>query len=411
MRLALAPRQGPVYCTAMLSSNRSSSPLASLARVAIVGALALVAGGCALWPVETPVASVPEPVPVQPDPNAPRLAPLDTRQFDLISANEEVVGQPQVLFARYENTFSAIGREYDLGYEEMRRANPDVDQWLPGEGTPIYLPTESILPDAPREGIVINVPAMRLFYYASEKSRDDPAATTIRLTSHPIGVGAEGWATPFGEGKVTQKARDPVWYVPASVRKEHAERGDPLPRVVQPGPDNPLGKFAMALSLPGYLIHGTNKPSGVGMRVSHGCIRLYPEDIETLFTQVPKGTPVRLVNQPVLAGWRDGQLYLEVYPPLAEEQHDLVAEAEAALSRALERNGIAASTNALVDHALVRQIVAEQRGMPLPVLQASRSPEQYLANARIVTNTVPVTLVEQAVQVVETAGAAQGGGR
>ena len=171
---------------------------------------------------------------------------------------------------------------------------------------------------------------------------------------------------------------------------------------MQPGPDNPLGKFAMALSIPGYLIHGTNKPAGVGMRSSHGCIRLYPEDIEELFGRVAKGTSVRMVNQPVLAGWRDGQLYLEVHPPLAEEQHDLVAEANTALGRALERDGVAAAA-VQIDPTAVQKIVAEQRGIPLPVLRSNRSLEQYLAAARIVDNTVPVTPVEQTAQAVAAA--------
>jgi L,D-transpeptidase ErfK/SrfK len=359
-------------------------------------AVAVVAlGGCSLLkgppaPVEGPVAVT---APSVPDPAAPRLEPLETRHFE-IAPGQEVVGAPQVLFSRYENTFSDIGRQYGLGYEEMRRANPGVDQWLPGEGTPIYLPTHSVLPEAKHEGIVVNVPSMRLFYFTAEKAADDPARTVHKVTSYPIGIGAQGWGTPFGEAKVTQKARDPVWYVPASVRKEHAERGDPLPRVVQPGPDNPLGKFAMALSLPGYLIHGTNKPAGVGMRSSHGCLRLYPEDIEALFGRVSRGTPVRLVNQPVLAGFADGQLYLEVHPPLAEETHDLVAEAEAALLRALERAGAAAAA-AEIDHEAVARIVAEQRGMALPVLRSDRTQEQYLAASRIVENTVPVAVAEE----------------
>jgi len=173
------------------------------------------------------------------------------------------------------------------------------------------------------------------------------------------------------------------------VRKEHADRGERLPSVVPPGPDNPLGKFAMTLTLPGYLIHGTNKPAGVGMRSSHGCIRLYPEDIEALFKRVTRGTAVRFVNQPVLAGWRDGQLYLEVHPPLAEETHDLVAEAEAALARAVERAG-APGAAAEIDRTAVERIVTEQRGIPFPVLRSSRSQEQYLASARIVENTVPI---------------------
>jgi L,D-transpeptidase ErfK/SrfK len=364
-------------------------------------ALAIVLSPLAGCSVLTAERSAPQPtvaVPARPDPGAPRLAALDTRQITLATSDQELVGDSQVLFSRYENTFSAIGREYDLGYEEMRRANPGVDQWLPGEGTPVYLPTLSVLPDAPRKGIVVNVPAMRLYYYTSKKSADDPAVVTAMVSTYPIGIGAEGWATPFGEGKVTQKARDPTWYVPASVRKEHAERGEKLPSVVPPGPDNPLGSFALQLSLPGYLIHGTNKPDGVGMRVSHGCIRLYPEDIEALFERVPRGTPVRIVNQPVLAGWRDGQLFLEVHPPLVEEPHDLTMEANAAIERALERAG-AAAAGVEVDHGAVQRIVAEQRGMPLPVLRSSRSLEQYLASSRIVANTVPVTVAEQAPQV------------
>jgi L,D-transpeptidase ErfK/SrfK len=358
-------------------------------------------GGCTLFPSQhrelTPAAQPP----IGPDPHAPRLAPLETRHFALGDPAQEIVGETQVLFTRYENTFSAIGRQYNLGYEEMRHANPTVDQWLPGEATPVYLPTQTILPDAPRKGIVVNVPAMRLFYFTAEPAKgaaanptgaranaEAPAPVVMRVTSHPIGIGAEGWATPVGEAKVTQKARDPVWYVPASVRKEHAERGDPLPSVVQPGPDNPLGKFAMSLSIPGYLIHGTNKPAGVGMRSSHGCIRLYPEDIEELFERVPKGTSVRIVNQPVLAGWRDGMLYLEVHQPLAEESRDLVAEADAAIARAVGRSGSAVPVE--IDRAAVQRIAAEQRGIPFPVLRTNHSLEQYLAAARIVENTVPV---------------------
>ena len=400
----------------MSHRRRPSALLSSLGRTFAFVALAFSFAGCSLLSSNSapppPIVAVPR----QPDPNAPRLAALETRQFTL-SAGQELVGETQVLFARYENTFSAIGREYDLGYEEMRSANPGVDQWLPGEGTPIYLPTQSILPDAARKGIVINVPAMRLYYFTVEKSGTtekpagtgksaaDPAAGTTTVTTYPIGIGAEGWATPFGDAKVTQKARDPVWYVPASVRKEHLERGDKLPSVVPPGPDNPLGAFAMTLSIPSYLIHGTNKPDGVGMRSSHGCIRLYPEDIEALFSRVPKGTPVRIVNQPLLAAWHDGQLYLEVHPPLAEEKHDLVAEAEVALKSALERAGPAAAGVA-IDSAVVERIVNEQRGVPLPVLRSDRSLEQYLAASRIVVNTVAVAVAEEGRQV---AGAASAG--
>jgi L,D-transpeptidase ErfK/SrfK len=365
------------------------------------GAAAWLLGGCSLLSPPREAASPAAVAPAGPDPKAPRLAAVETRHVE-VATGQELVGETQVIFARYENTFSAIGREFNLGYEEMRSANPGVDQWLPGEGTPIYLPTQSILPEAERVGLVVNVPAMRLYYFTREKPKQQGGAEILKVSSHPIGIGVEGWATPFGEAKVAQKVKDPVWYVPASIRKEHAERGDPLPSVVPPGPDNPLGEYAMTLSLPSYLIHGTNKPAGVGMRSSHGCIRLYPEDIEELFSRVARGTAVRIVNQPVLAGWRDGQLYLEVHPPLAEEEHDLVAEAEAALKRAIERAGPAAAA-ASIDHAAIEKIVAEQRGIPFPVLRGSRSLGQYLAGARIVENTVPIALAEETARLEEPA--------
>ena len=344
-------------------------------------------GGCISLPTDRAASPAPASVPSAPDPNAPRLSPLDTRNLAL-AQGQELIGETQVLFARYENTFPAIGREFDVGYEELREANPRVDQWLPGEATPVFLPTQMILPDAPREGIVINVPVMRLYYFTAESGgAATPKAPATRVTTHPVGIGAQGWATPIAEAKVTQKVRDPVWYVPASVRKEHAEWGERLPSVVPPGPDNPLGEYALALSLPSYLIHGTNKPAGVGMRSSHGCIRLYPEDIEELFGRVARGTHVRIVNQPVLAGWRDGVLYLEVHRPLVEETRDLGAEAEHALATALERAGRTGSVE--IDHVAVAKIAAEQRGIPFPVLIGSRSLEQHLAAVRVVENKVP----------------------
>ena len=351
-----------------------------------------LAGGCVFMPpadLQTPGAPASA---AAPDPAAPRLAALQTRRFDLESAAQEVVGETQVLFARHENTLPGIAREYNLGYEEIRHANPGVDVWLPGEGTPIFLPTAAILPDAPRAGIVINVASMRLLYYtAYPQTGVDGETERVALTSHPIGIGREGWATPVGQATITQKARDPVWYPPASVRAEHAANGDPLPSIVPPGPDNPLGRHALALSMPGYLIHGTNKPSGVGMRVSHGCIRLYPEDVEALFDRVPSGTPVHIVDQPVLAGWRDGELYLEVHRPLAEDERDLFAEAERVIAAALARAG---RPEAAVDAAAVARAVTEQRGMPFPVLGPEHAFDGYLARARVIENTAPATTSE-----------------
>jgi L,D-transpeptidase ErfK/SrfK len=351
----------------------------------LAGAGFVLLGGCVFMPAvdqlgrETAATAA-----AAPDPQAPRLPSLETRHIDLQSDEQEVIGELQVMFARDENTFVTIARAYDVGYEELRAANPGVDVWLPGEGTPIYLPTALVLPDAPHDGIVLNLPSMRLLYFTTTTSA---AGTELKsVTSHPIGIGREGWATPTGVAEVTQKARDPTWYPPASVRAEHAELGDPLPSIVPPGPDNPLGAFALRLSIPGYLIHGTNKPAGVGMRVSHGCIRLYPEDIQALFERVPAGTPVYIVDQPVLAGWRDGRLYLEVHAPLAEDQRDLAAEAARVLGAALERAGRPELT---LDQAAIAKIVDERRGIPLPVLGLS-APRPQLAGVRIIENTVPI---------------------
>ena len=344
-------------------------------------------GACAFIPTdEQGAATVLSVTPAAPNAAAQRLPSLQTRRFELTEPGQELIGETQLLFTNYENTFAAIAREYDLGYEELKDANPGVDHWLPGEGTPVYLPTLSILPDAPRVGIVLNLPSMRLLYF-SRSELESGAGVRALVTSHPIGIGREGWATPTGTAAVTGKARDPVWYVPASVRAEHSAIGDPLPSVVPPGPDNPLGRFAIGLSMPGYLIHGTNKPSGVGMRVSHGCIRLYPEDIEALFGRVPSGTPVSIVDQPVLAGWRGGKLFLEVHRPLAEDERDLLAEAYRIISAAMER---AAKTDLGLDHDAVQTIVAEQRGIPFPVLQSGLTRDQYLAAARVIENTVPI---------------------
>jgi L,D-transpeptidase ErfK/SrfK len=231
-----------------------------------------------------------------------------------IDEQTEVIGELQVIEARYEDTFVKLAREYNVGYEELRRANPGIDAWLPGEGTPITIPSRFVLPRAERRGIVINLPELRLYYFPDDDGR--------RVITHPISIGRMDWGTPIGRTTVIAKTENPTWYPPQSIRDEHAERNDFLPTVVPPGPDNPLGNHAMRLGIPGYLIHGTNKPSGVGMRVTHGCIRMFPEDIEALFGTVPMGTQVRIVNQPFKLGWGDDGIFLEAHSPLDEESDE-----------------------------------------------------------------------------------------
>jgi L,D-transpeptidase ErfK/SrfK len=249
-------------------------------------------------------------------------APLTTHVFE-ITDDQEVLGQLQKVVARHEDTLPDIGRLFDLGHDEIARANPDVDVWLPGEGTGILLPTQFVLPEAPREGLVLNVAAMRAYYFPPRNAEGRQMVYT-----HPIGIGRLGWATPLGTTSISAKAKDPSWYVPKSILKEHEEEGDPLPPIVPPGPDNPLGRYALRLKLPGYLIHGTNQPWGVGLRVSHGCIRLYPEDIEALFEMVPRNTPVHIVEQPYLVGWHDGRLMFTAHKPLEESGGDWLTTLE-----------------------------------------------------------------------------------
>jgi len=271
-----------------------------------------------------------------------------------LAADSHVVGEPRVLVARYEDTFVSIARAHDLGFEELVQANPGVDPWLPGEGTEIHLPTVFVLPHAPREGIVINLPELRLYYF--------PAGDSGRVITHPISIGRMDWGTPLGLTSVQSKVVNPSWYPPQSIREEHAADNRPLPQVVPPGPDNPLGSYAMRLGIPGYLIHGTNKPAGVGMRVTHGCIRMFPEDIEALFETVPIGTPVRIVNQPFKLG-RNGQgYYLEAHPPLAEGLED-----EASKMTELTRAFVAATEEGLGNEfswEIAERIASRSLGIP-----------------------------------------------
>jgi L,D-transpeptidase ErfK/SrfK len=234
------------------------------------------------------------------------------RTFDI---NGDVVGELVLGSSLQADTLSDLARVYDQGYLEMRWANPNIDPWLPGEETEIMVPSMYILPSAPRQGIVVNVPEMRLYYFAEVKGSEPRQVAT-----HPISIGRQQWTTPHGATKITAKVKDPNWYPPESIRAEHAAAGDPLPKIVPAGPDNPLGAFKMRLGFPGYLIHGTNKPSGIGMRVTHGCVRMYPKDVEQIFNSVKVGTPVHIVNQPYKVGIAHDKVYLEVHPHLVEDR-------------------------------------------------------------------------------------------
>src|SRR6266478_2283131 len=279
----------------------------------------LLLGGCSLFrsaPVAPPPAVAPPlpPVPQLPTPNATHRSEVDS--------GNDIVGYVQKTVVGKEDTLPDIARRFDVGYEEMLTANPGVDPWLPGVGREVVVPTQFILPAAPHEGVVVNVAAMRIFYYPPHKKGEPQVVFT-----HPIGIGKVGWKTPEGTTKIVGRQKDPVWVVPKSVRDEHAEDGEKLPAQVPAGPDNPLGAYEFRLGWPSYLIHGTNKPYGVGMRSSHGCIRLYPEDIAVFFDTIPIGTKVTVVNQPYLFGWRDGTLYLQAYTVMEDDSRNWSAGA------------------------------------------------------------------------------------
>ena len=354
------------------------------ARTITAALLCLALAGCSLFGARYQQAAPPPP-PAAPPAPPPLPEPVANERFEL-APGQEVVGVVQVVTASKEDTLTDIARRFNVGYEEILRANPKVDPWLPGEGREIIVPTQFILPDAPHTGIVINIPAMRIYYYPPVKQ----GGRQVVLT-HPIGIGKVGWKTPEGVTKIVRRQKDPTWRVPVSVRKEHHENGEELDPVIGPGPDNPLGKYAFYLQWPSYLIHGTNKPAGVGLRSSHGCIRLYPEDIEQFFTMVPLGTQVRVVNQPFLFGWRDGQLYLQPYDVLEDDTRDwnmapkrLLSGAQAArLQQQLQ------ARHEKVDWQLVSSLAHNPRGVPVPITEAGTGLEQTLAAAPRVQNVLP----------------------
>ncbi len=217
-----------------------------------------------------------------------------------------IVGQELRIKAQFEHTFADLAETYRLGFNEMVHANPGVDPWLPAPGTEIIIPGRHILPPLPRVGIIVNLSEYRLYYFPPDGGA---------VITHPIGIGTEEFPTPLVETSVVAKVANPSWYPPASIRKRQLEEeGEVMPLVVPPGPDNPLGAYALKLAVPSYLIHGTNKGMGVGMAVSHGCIRMNNTDVVSLAGRVAVGTPVKIVREPVKVAIESGVVWAEVHP-------------------------------------------------------------------------------------------------
>jgi L,D-transpeptidase ErfK/SrfK len=286
--------------------------------------------------------------------------PAAADQFPLPAQGNDAIGATLTAEADANDTLLDLARRFGLGYEEITNANPGVDPWLPGAGTVVVVPKQRLLPRAPRSGIVINLPEHRLYWYPPTPAGQQPVVWTF-----PVSIGKMDWNTPLGRTTIVSKAKDAPWIPPKSVLEEHEKRGEPLPAIVPGGPDNPMGRYKMALGIPGgaYLIHGTNKPAGIGMQVTHGCMRLYPEDIETLYGMVPIGTPVTIVNQPYKWGWHDGELLIEVHPPLQEDSSSApsLTDLTRLIVDATRAKPIA------VDWIGAEQAWREARGVPTPV--------------------------------------------
>jgi L,D-transpeptidase ErfK/SrfK len=289
--------------------------------------------------------------------------------YELGEGTPQVFGEITPYTTTYEDTFTDIARRYSLGWEEVIRVNPGIDPWVPGAGKNLVIPTRRILPSGPHEGIIINLPEHRLYYFPKPKKGQKPIVIT-----YAVSIGKMDWHTPLGVTRIVSKQKNPSWHPPESVRKEHAERGEPLPAVVKAGPDNPLGAYAMRLAItPGaYLIHGTNNPLAVGMAVTHGCMRMYPEDIEALFPLVPVGTKVRIINEPVKVAFVNGELLMEVHPPVDAEGQTIEPDLElfsGLLDQAL------GPTTAAVHWDFARETMKAASGLPTVVgLEADLNP-------------------------------------
>lgn len=280
--------------------------------------------------------------------------PAQALTLNVPELDSDLIGEAFSVVSQNEYTLAGYARAYGLGFREIVAANPHVNPWVPGNGATIVLPVSFLLPVAERRDVVLNLAEMRLFYFLQDQQT---------ILSYPIGIGREGWSTPEMRAKVVTTIANPTWTPTPAILKEHAEQGDPLPAIVPPGPDNPLGEYAVQLDKAGYFLHGTNKDLGVGMRISHGCIRLYPEDIEELVRRITRGTDVVVVNQPVKVGWHQGQLYLEVHEPLAEQRDewDALAAAKRLVDQALQTRAVT------IDEGKLATVVQLAQGVPVRI--------------------------------------------
>lgn len=273
-----------------------------------------------------------------------------------VAKGDDVIGRLAFIRLEKGDTLPDLARHFGLGIKGITAANPGVDMWVPKAGERIMLPLSFVLPDAPRKGIVINLATMRLFHYRGE-------GDVLTVSTYPVGVGTEERPSPTGQMMVVRKTIRPTWHVPASIAEDHRKKGDLLPAKVLPGPHNPLGEYALYLSRPSYLIHGTNKPASIGLKATNGCIRLYPENVKKLFENTPVNTPVLIVNQPYLIGKYNGTVYLEVHAP-PEDLDPPDFDRLYAKLRKIEND-----SGRTLDWSKVKNVLAEARGIPVPLFE------------------------------------------
>ena len=328
-------------------------------RIAVMVLMSSLLSGCqhlsTLFPEESAVVS----------PSTRKQDVVDNHEFTLTD-DQFLLGSLATITTQENDTLPDIARHFGLGYNDISLANPAISPWTPKSGSQVLLPLRFILPDSPRKGITLNLANMRLFYY--------PKQTPNKVFTYPVGIGRDGWNTPTGLVKIISKTANPSWTVPESIHREHAKKGDPLPAVVKAGPDNPLGLYAMRLTVPGYLIHGTNKPYGIGMQVSHGCVQLYPENIAALFEKITIGTPVHIIHQPYLTAWHEDMLYLEASKPLQNPK-----QSKAQLVKQLSQ--MSAKKHATIDWKKVDRILERADGIPTPILENSPDITDIVKNA------------------------------
>jgi L,D-transpeptidase ErfK/SrfK len=283
-----------------------------------------------------------------------------------VAKGDDVIGRLAVIKLEKGDTLPDIARHFSLGINAISAANPGVDVWVPEAGERIMLPLSFILPDTPRKGIVINLATMRLFHYKTDSK-------SLLVSTYPVGVGTEERPTPTGQTFVARKTTRPTWHVPASIAADHRKKGDILPAKVPPGPDNPLGEYALYLGKTSYLIHGTNKPASIGLNATNGCMRLYPENVKMLYRDTPVNTPVAIVNQPYLIGQRDGVLFMEAHTPL-EDSGAVELDKIYAKLRNIEKKS--AQT---LDWSRIKKVQTEARGIPVPILELRQGSEKEVA--------------------------------